>query len=65
MHKEERLSPLDEISDVQGHLIDLRVVELFNISQHPHIVCSDEVDGDTLPSESSSTTNSVNVVLSV
>ena len=37
----------------------------FNISQHPDIVGRDKVDGDTLTSKSSSTTDTMDVVLPV
>ena len=37
----------------------------FNIAQHAHVLRGDEVDGDTLPSEPTTTTDTVDVVLAV
>ena len=37
----------------------------FNIAQHAHVLRGDEVDGDTLPSEPTTTTDTVDVVLTV
>lgn len=52
-------------SHVHGHLLDLCAVELLNLAHHADIVGSDEVDGNTLTSETSTTTDAVNVVLAV
>jgi hypothetical protein len=58
-------SCLDEISHVHGHLLDLCAVELLDLAHHADIVSSDEVDSHTLTSETSSTTDAVDVVLAV
>ena len=39
---------LDHVSDVHGHLIDLRRVVLLDIAQDSHVVSLDEVDRHTL-----------------
>lgn len=56
---------LDEVGDVHGHLLDLSAVELLNLTHHSDVVSGDEVDGDTLSAETTTTTNSVDVVLAV
>jgi hypothetical protein len=56
---------LDEVSHVHGHLLDLCAVELLNLAHHADIVSGDEVDGNTLTSETSTTTNAMDVVLTV
>jgi len=43
----------------------LSVVERFNVTEGTNIVSSKEVDGNTLTAESSATTNSVDIVLTV
>ena len=54
---------LDEVGDVHGHLLDLSVVELFNFPQHRDVLGGDKVDRDTLSAESTTSTDSVDVVL--
>lgn len=61
---EEEIS-LDKISDVHWHLLDLSAVELFDFSHHADILSSDEVNGNTLTSETSTTTDTMDVVLTV
>jgi len=56
---------LDKISDMRWHLFNLGVVKLLQLSQSTNIFGGDEVDGDSLSSESATTTNSVNVVLQI
>lgn len=56
---------LDEVGNVHWHLLDLSAVELLNLSHHADIISGDEVDGNTLTSETSTTTDSVDVVLTV
>ena len=51
--------------NVHGHLLDLGAVELLNLAHHANIISRDEVDGDTLTAESTSTTDAVDVVLAV
>lgn len=58
-------SRLDEVGNVHGHLLDLGAVELLNLAHHADIVSGDEVDGNTLTSETSTTTDAVDVVLAV
>jgi hypothetical protein len=56
---------LDEVGNVHGHLLDLGAVELLNLAHHADIVSGDEVDGNTLSSETTTTTDAVDVVLAV
>lgn len=56
---------LDEIGDVHWHLLDLSAVELLDLSHHADVLSGDEVDGNTLTSETSTTTDSVDIVLTV
>lgn len=50
---------LNEVSDVQWHLLDLGVVELLNVLKIPDIRLSQEVDRDTLTAEATRATNPV------
>jgi hypothetical protein len=43
----------------------LSAVELLNLSHHAHIISGDEVDGNTLTTETTTTTDAVDVVLAV
>lgn len=43
----------------------MSAVELLNLSHHAHIISSDEVDGNTLTTETTTTTDAVDVVLAV
>lgn len=56
---------LDEIGDVHWHLLDLSAVKLLDFSHHADILSGDKVDGNTLTSETTSATDSVDVVLPV
>ena len=56
---------LDEVGDVEGHLLDLGVVELFNFTHHGDVLLGDEVDGHTLTTETTTTADTVDVVLLV
>lgn len=58
-------SSLDEICHVHGHLRDFRRVELFDITKITNITLREEVDGHTLTTETSGTTDTVDVVLSI
>ena len=40
-------------------------IRTFNIPKHPHILRCDKVDGDTLTTETSTTADTVDVVLAV
>jgi hypothetical protein len=53
------------VRDVERHLIDLGVVELLNITQHTNVLGGDKVDGNTLTTETATTTNTMDVVLAV
>lgn len=54
---------LDKVGDVEGHLVDLGVVEGLNLAHHLDVLGGDEVDGDTLTTETTTTTDTVDVVL--
>lgn len=56
---------LDEVGHVHGHLLDLGAVELLDLTHHTDIVSGDEVDSDTLTAETATTTDTVDVVLTV
>jgi len=60
-----RIGRLDEVGNVHGHLLDLSAVELLDFSHHADILGGDEVDGDTLATETTTTTDAVDVVLTV
>ena len=51
--------------NVHGHLLNLGAVELLNLAHHADIVGGDEVDGHTLATETTTTTDTVDVVLAV
>lgn len=53
------------IRHVERHLVDLGVVELFDIAKHANVLGGDEVDSDALAPESATTTDTVDVVLAV
>ena len=59
------LSCLDEVGNVHWHLLNLSAVELLDLAHHADIVLGDEVDGNTLSSETTTTTNAMDVVLAV
>ena len=59
------MSCLDEVGNVHGHLLDLSTVELFDLAHHANIVLGNEVDGNTLSSEATTTADAMNVVLTV
>lgn len=52
-------------SNVHWHFLDLGAVELLDLSHHAHIVSSDEIDSDTLPAETSTTTDAVDVIFAI
>mmetsp|Transcript_46371 Transcript_46371/g.91479 ORF Transcript_46371/g.91479 Transcript_46371/m.91479 type:complete len:468 (-) Transcript_46371:756-2159(-) len=61
-----RFSPpihLQEFRDVHRHLLDLSLVVLLNVLHQLLVVCCDEVDGDSLTTETSATADSMQVVL--
>lgn len=56
---------LDEVGHVHRHLLNLGAVELLNLAHHADIISSDKVDRNTLATETTTTTNAMNVVLTV
>lgn len=56
---------LNKISDIHGHLINLRGVVLFNIAENSDIVALHKVDRDTLTAETTRTADTMNVQLSI
>mmetsp|Transcript_3066 Transcript_3066/g.6192 ORF Transcript_3066/g.6192 Transcript_3066/m.6192 type:complete len:431 (+) Transcript_3066:97-1389(+) len=59
------LFDLDEVRDVHGHLLDLGVVELLDVTEVPDVSLGEEVDSYSLPTETSGTSDTVDVVLTV
>lgn len=57
--------PLDKISNIHGHLLDLGRVELLNLPHHANIISGDEVNSNTLTTETTTTTNTMDIVLTV
>ena len=55
---------LDEVGDIHGHLFNLRVVELLNITKIAHVALREEVDCDALAAEATAASDSVDVILS-
>ena len=54
----------EKFIDVLWHLINLSGVVLLDVSQDTHIIIGHEVDGNSLPVESTRATDSVNVKFS-
>lgn len=48
---------LDEVSHVLGHLLDHRVVKLLNVFKSALILGCHKVDGNTLPTETTTSTD--------
>lgn len=63
--KERQHAQCELTSNIHWHLLDLSAIELLNFTHHAHIILSDEVDCNTLSSESATTTDAVDVVLAV
>mmetsp|Transcript_21792 Transcript_21792/g.47600 ORF Transcript_21792/g.47600 Transcript_21792/m.47600 type:complete len:334 (-) Transcript_21792:324-1325(-) len=63
MHAHSCFSSLDQISHVGRQLLNDSVVEALDVLHHPLVIPGDEVNGNTLASEASRTTNAVQVVL--
>ena len=51
--------------NIQRHFVDLGVVELFDITEHAHVLGSDEVDRDAFSPKATSTTDAMDVVLTI
>lgn len=60
-----RIEILDEVGDIHGHFEDLGRVELLNLSQHAGIIAGHEVDRHALASKTTTTSNTMDVVLLV
>jgi hypothetical protein len=56
---------LDEISNVHWHLFDLSAVELFDFSHHAHIFRSNEINSDTFPPKTTTTSDTMDVILTI
>mmetsp|Transcript_2473 Transcript_2473/g.6672 ORF Transcript_2473/g.6672 Transcript_2473/m.6672 type:complete len:88 (-) Transcript_2473:1105-1368(-) len=56
---------LDQIGNVHRHFSDFGSVKLFDITEVTDISFREEVDGNTLTTETSGTTDTMDVVLSV
>jgi hypothetical protein len=52
-----------EISNIGGQLLNHHVVELLDVKQHPLVITGNKVDGNTLPTKTTTTTNAMQVVL--
>jgi len=59
------LPPLNQISNIHWHLINLRIIKLLNISQHPHVIIRDKVNRHTLPTKPPTTSYAMDVVLPI
>merc|ERR1719438_293534 len=57
--------PLNKVSNIHRHLIDLGGIVLLNITQDPDVIVLHEVDGYTLATESARSSDSMDVQLSV
>jgi len=55
-------STLDEIGDVGGKLLDDRLVETLDVLEETFVFGGNKVDGDTLTTETTGTTDTVKVV---
>ena len=54
---------LNKIGNIHGHLLDRGPVVLLNVHQRTRILLGNEVDGHTLATEPTSTTDTMDVVL--
>lgn len=52
-----------QIRHIHGHLINLCSIELFDIAQDSNVVCFDEVDGHSFTTETTGTTDTMDVQL--
>lgn len=62
---ENRWVALNQVGHVHGHLLNLGAVELLNLTHHTDVLSGDEVDGNTLTTETTTTADTVDVVLAV
>lgn len=58
-------SRLNQVGNIHWHLLDGSAVEALDFGQSRSIVQCDKVDGNTLPPETTSTTDTMNVILLV
>lgn len=58
-------SKLDKVGNIHGHLVDLCVIMLLDVSHHALVVLCYKVDCHSLPTESAGSTNPMDVVLPV
>mmetsp|Transcript_70660 Transcript_70660/g.140053 ORF Transcript_70660/g.140053 Transcript_70660/m.140053 type:complete len:208 (-) Transcript_70660:645-1268(-) len=56
---------LNQVRDVHGHLLDLGVVKLLDLTEGAHVLGGEEVDGNSLTAEAAAATDAVDVVLAV
>ena len=56
---------LDQVSNVHWHFFDLCVVELLNVTQVSYIAFCQKVDSNSLTSETSGTSDTMDVVFTV
>src|SRR5436190_1915648 len=52
-------------SNIHGHFLDLSAVELLNFPHHADVVRGDEVDSNAFTAETTTTTNTMNIVLAI
>lgn len=58
-------SVLNQIGYIDWHLINVCIVEGFNVFQRTLIIFSNKIDSNTFTAETSTATNSMNVVFSI
>ena len=54
-----------QVGNVAGHLLNLRVVEALNVVHVTHVRLGNKVDGNSLSPETTATSNAVDVILPV
>jgi len=60
-----RSSTLNEVGDVHRHFVNLGVVELLDVLKIAFVLLGDKVDGHSFTTETTSTPDPVDVILSV
>lgn len=63
--RERELKILDEVGNIHWHLINACVVKFLDVVKGAFVIVGDEVDGNTFTAETTTTSNSVNVVFSI
>lgn len=56
---------LDHVRDIHRHFLNLCVVVLLDVLHDPNVVVGDKVDGHTLSSETTTSTDTMEVVFQV